>query len=140
MTNNARVSKAKVRGAVSNFRKALVVAILLSSVSTATCSVVNAQTAVNDANRQALLDEMKRKATQKGKAVYAKRQIKAGEKILSTDIEEREIDNTKIPVDAITQTNLIEGRWAKKTIEANSIVSQYSISFRDPAKATKTGK
>ncbi len=56
---------------------------------------------------------MKRKAEAKGKVVYAIKDIPEGQTIPTEGLEERELEQAKIPQDAITSASLAAGRIAK---------------------------
>ncbi|HEY9785977.1 MAG TPA: Flp pilus assembly protein CpaB [Candidatus Obscuribacterales bacterium] len=73
------------------------------------------------------VEEMKRRAEAKGKVVYAVKDIPEGQTIPTEALEERELEQTKIPQDAITSATLAAGRVAKYGIASGQIVSQHDL-------------
>jgi pilus assembly protein CpaB len=73
------------------------------------------------------VEEMKRKAEAKGKVVYAIKDIPEGQTIPTEGLEERELEQAKIPQDAITSASLAAGRIAKYGIASGQIVSQHDL-------------
>jgi len=71
--------------------------------------------------------EIEQKANAKGKVVYTIKDIAEGQPIPSDSLEEREIEQSKIPQDAITSSSLATGRIAKYGILAGQIVSQHDL-------------
>ena len=71
--------------------------------------------------------ELEQKANAKGKVVYTVHDIAEGQPISGDALEEREIEQSKIPQDAITSASLATGRIAKYGILAGQIVSQHDL-------------
>jgi pilus assembly protein CpaB len=71
--------------------------------------------------------ELEQKATAKGKVVYTVKDIPEGQPIPSDALEEREIEQNKIPQDAIIQASQGAGRIAKYGIATGQIVSQHDL-------------
>jgi Flp pilus assembly protein CpaB len=59
--------------------------------------------------------------------VYALKDIKVGAEISSSDLEEREIQASKVPEDALTSSSLAAGRIAKYGISGGQIVSLHDL-------------
>lgn len=75
--------------------------------------------------------EQKMKAT--GKVVYAVEDIPQGQEIPAEVLEERVLEQSKIPHDAITSANLVAGRIAKYGIFTGQIVSLHDLApLRNP--------
>jgi pilus assembly protein CpaB len=64
---------------------------------------------------------------QKGKVVYTIKDIPEGQTIPTEALEEREIEQSKIPQDALTSASLAAGRVAKYGIPTGQIVSQHDL-------------
>jgi pilus assembly protein CpaB len=71
--------------------------------------------------------ELEQKAMAKGRVVYTIKDIPEGQTIPSDALEEREIEQAKIPADAITSASLASGRVAKYGISTGNIVSQHDL-------------
>src|SRR5271156_1505554 len=71
--------------------------------------------------------ELESKALAKGRVVYTIKDIPEGQTIPSDALEEREIEQAKIPADAITSASLASGRVAKYGISTGNIVSQHDL-------------
>lgn len=71
--------------------------------------------------------ELEQKATAKGKVVYTTKDIPEGQTIPSDALEEKEIEQNKVPADAITSSSLAAGRVAKYGISSGQIVSQHDL-------------
>lgn len=71
--------------------------------------------------------ELEQKAMAKGRVVYTIKDIPEGQTIPSDALEEREIEQAKIPADAITSASLATGRVAKYGISTGQIVSQHDL-------------
>ncbi len=76
---------------------------------------------------QAMQDAIQVQMNQKGKAVFAIKDVPEGQTIASDALEERELPKGQIPTDAINSAALVAGRTAKYGINANSIVSQHDL-------------
>ena len=62
-----------------------------------------------------------------GKVVYAISDIPEGNAIKNEYLEERELEFSKIPIDALTSAALVVGRSAKYGIASGQIISQHDI-------------
>jgi pilus assembly protein CpaB len=71
--------------------------------------------------------ELETKMNQKGKVVYTIKDIPEGQTIPTEALEEREIEQAKIPQDAVASASLAAGRVAKYGIANGSIVSQHDL-------------
>jgi len=71
--------------------------------------------------------ELEAKMSQKGKVVYTVKDIPEGQTIPTEALEEREIEQSKIPQDALTSASLAAGRVAKYGISSGQIVSQHDL-------------
>jgi len=71
--------------------------------------------------------ELEQKMSAKGKVVYTIKDIPEGQTIPTEALEEREIEQQKIPADAITSASLAAGRVAKYGISSGQIVSQHDL-------------
>ncbi|HEY9714289.1 MAG TPA: Flp pilus assembly protein CpaB [Chroococcales cyanobacterium] len=71
--------------------------------------------------------ELSAKMNAKGKVVYTVKDIPEGQTIPTEALEEREIEQSKIPADAITSASLAAGRVAKYGISTGQIVSQHDL-------------
>jgi pilus assembly protein CpaB len=67
----------------------------------------------------------------KSRVVYALKDIPEGTEISSSDLQEREIETTKVPDDAIVSSELATGRTAKYGIPAGQMVSQHELRAAD---------
>jgi pilus assembly protein CpaB len=76
---------------------------------------------------QAKQAELETKMNQKGKVVYTIKDIPEGQTIPTEALEEREIEQSKIPQDALTSASLAAGRVAKYGISTGQIVSQHDL-------------
>jgi pilus assembly protein CpaB len=80
---------------------------------------------------KAKLDDQKRILTDqmnaKGKAVYAVKDIPEGTTILAEMVEEKELPEAKIPIDAVRASAMATARVAKAAIAAGQIVSQHDL-------------
>jgi len=71
--------------------------------------------------------DLEAKMSAKGKVVYTIKDIPEGQTIPTEALEEREIEQSKIPADAITSASLAAGRVAKYGISSGQIVSQHDL-------------
>jgi len=71
--------------------------------------------------------ELEAKMSAKGKVVYTIKDIPEGQTIPTDALEEREIEQSRIPQDAITAASLAAGRVAKYGIASGTIVSQHDL-------------
>jgi pilus assembly protein CpaB len=76
---------------------------------------------------QSKQQELEAKMSLKGKVVYAIKDIPEGATIPTEALEERELEQSKIPQDAITSASLAAGRVAKYGISSGQIVSQHDL-------------
>lgn len=72
--------------------------------------------------------DLESKMNARGKVVYSLVDIPEGSIVNSADLEEKEIEQSKIPMDALTSSSLAAGRVSKYGISAGQIVSQHDIS------------
>lgn len=63
----------------------------------------------------------------RGKVVYALRDVSPGWVIRPDDLEEKEVEQSKIPMDALTSASLGAGRVSKYGISQGQIVSQHDV-------------
>jgi pilus assembly protein CpaB len=63
----------------------------------------------------------------KGKVIFATKDVPEGQPIPSDALEEKEIEASKVPPDALTSASLAAGRIAKYGISANQMVSQHDL-------------
>ncbi len=83
-------------------------------------------------DRQKAFDDYSRyetgaKLQAKGKVVYAIRDVSPGWVIRADDLEEKEVEQSKIPMDALTSASLGAGRVSKYGISQGQIVSQHDV-------------
>ncbi len=71
--------------------------------------------------------DLEAKLQAKGKVVYAVKDISEGQTIPSDALEEKEVEQSKIPMDALTSASLAAGRVAKYGIAQGQIVSQHDL-------------
>jgi pilus assembly protein CpaB len=90
-------------------------------------TIVTSQLDAGKRHLQETEDAVKAKLDAKGKVVVAIKDIAEGETIPSEALEEREIEQGKIPTDGITSASLVAGRIAKYGISTNMIVSQHDL-------------
>lgn len=76
--------------------------------------------------------EMGAKLQAKGKVVFCIRDIRQGDDFTSDSLEEREVDQAQIPMDAMTSASLLSGKVAKYDIWAGHIISQHDMLIRRP--------
>jgi hypothetical protein len=77
-----------------------------------------------------LVEEMKRKAALKTKVVYAAHEIAEGATMNANDLEEREMEFSKLPQDAMTSKALCVGRVCKNGTYHGAIISQRDLAPR----------
>ncbi len=71
--------------------------------------------------------EMSEKLNRMGTVVYAIKDVKEGDTIPSDALEEKKIEASKVPQDALSSTSLATGRTAKYGISQGHIVSQHDL-------------
>lgn len=91
-----------------------------------TMMVTSNQTAHEEALK-AKESDLIAKMSAKGKVVYAIKDISEGSTIPVEALEEKEIEQAKIPQDALTSASLAAGRVAKYGIQTGQIVSQHDL-------------
>jgi pilus assembly protein CpaB len=91
-----------------------------------TMMVTSNQTAHEEALK-AKESDLIAKMSAKGKVVYAIKDISEGSTIPVEALEEKEIEQAKIPQDALTSASLAAGRVAKYGIQQGQIVSQHDL-------------
>ncbi|HEY9760582.1 MAG TPA: Flp pilus assembly protein CpaB [Oculatellaceae cyanobacterium] len=105
-------------------------AILLSTIvglAGVTAYVVNAHLEDTKRVSEAAQTELRDRLNEKGKAVFALRDIPEGQTIPSEALEERMIPKTQIPTDSVPSASLVCGRVAHYSILAGEIVSQHAL-------------
>jgi pilus assembly protein CpaB len=70
---------------------------------------------------------LERKATQKAKVVYVTRDIPEGSVIAADALEEKEIEATRTPQDAITSSPIAIGRVVKYGVNSGQILSSHDL-------------
>ncbi len=76
---------------------------------------------------QAKQAELEAKMNAKGRIVYATKDIPEGSVVRADALEEREIEQSKIPQDAMTSASLVVGRKVKYEIGAGQIIGQHDL-------------
>jgi Flp pilus assembly protein CpaB len=76
------------------------------------------------------------KYTAKATVVYALRDVPEGETIPSDALEERQVEQSKCPEDALTSASLATGRVTKYGVSAGAIVSQHDLQPQGQASGT----
>ena len=71
--------------------------------------------------------ELEAKMNQKGRVVYTIKDVPEGQVLPPEALEEREIEESKIPQDAVTSTSEAAGRIAKYGISKGQIVSTHDL-------------
>jgi pilus assembly protein CpaB len=89
--------------------------------------MVTGKVSEQEKNYQAKQAELETKMNQKGKVVYTIKDIPEGQTIPTEALEEREIEQSRIPADALTSASLAAGRVAKYGISTGQIVSQHDL-------------
>jgi len=72
-------------------------------------------------------EKITQQLNQKGTVVYVVKDIAEGQTIPSEALEERQIEVSKVPVDALTSSSLAAGRLAKYGISTGQLVSQHDL-------------
>jgi Flp pilus assembly protein CpaB len=104
--------------------------VLLSAIiglAGVTAFTVNSQLDTTKKQSDQAQAELQNRLNEKGKVVFALKDIPEGQMIGSDALEERSIAKTQIPADAITASSLVAGRTARYGIMANEIVSQHAL-------------
>ena len=104
--------------------------VMLSTVvglAAVTALTVSNSLDTNKKNSDIAQQALENRLNEKGKAVYAVKDIPEGQMITSEALEEREVPKAQVPLDAITASSLAAGRTAKYGIVAHSIVSQHDL-------------
>lgn len=89
--------------------------------------MVTGRMSQQEAELEAKKKDLEAKMSAKGKVVYAIKDIPEGQTIPSDALEEKEIEQSKIPADALTSSSLAAGRVAKYGISQGQIVSQHDL-------------
>jgi len=89
--------------------------------------LVSGKMSESENKAKAQLEEIQAKANAKGKVVYANKDIPEGQTIPAEALEEKEIEQNKIPTDALSSATLAAGRVAKYGISSGQIVSQHDL-------------
>jgi flagella basal body P-ring formation protein FlgA len=78
--------------------------------------------------------ELEAKMNAKHIVVCVKRRIAEGDMIKPGDIGMRELDETKVPIDALSNTSEAIGKHSKCTLSVNDIVCQHLLIYQSPSK------
>jgi len=105
---------------------ALMLVLIIGLAVLITMMVTSNQTA-NEQALKAKESDLIAKMSAKGKVVYAIKDIPEGSTIPVEALEEKEIEQAKIPQDALTSASLAAGRVAKYGIQTGQIVSQHDL-------------
>ncbi len=89
--------------------------------------MVTGRVSQQQAEFEAKKKDLEAKMSAKGKVVYAIKDIPEGQTIPTDALEEKEIEQSKIPQDALTSASLATGRVAKYGISQGQIVSQHDL-------------
>lgn len=89
--------------------------------------MVTGRVSQQQADFEAKKKDLEAKMSAKGKVVYATKDIPEGQAIPTDALEEKEIEQSKIPMDALTSASLASGRVAKYGISQGQIVSQHDL-------------
>lgn len=79
-------------------------------------------------------DEFESRITAQGNIVYSVKEISEGTTFKVSQLAEREIEQTKIPADALDSLSLVVGRKAKYDIPPGQIISQHDLVPFNPLK------
>ena len=111
---------------LSRMPPAIMLLVIIGLASVVTIMVTGK---LNDSQKsfEARWNEIEAKDRAKGRVVYTIKDIPEGQTIPSDALEEREIEQAKIPADAITSASLASGRVAKYGISTGNIVSQHDL-------------
>jgi pilus assembly protein CpaB len=102
--------------------------LLIIGLAVVVTMMVTGKVSENEKALEAQKAAFEQKANAKGRVVYAVKDIPEGTAISADALEDREIEQSKIPQDAITSGNLATGRIAKYGIATGQIVSQHDLS------------
>src|SRR5580700_3570951 len=113
-----------LRSVVLFFSKLPPLVLLVSVLGIATITTMLITGSINDrmATYDAKTKELQSQLQAKGKVVFALKDIPEGQSIPSEAIEERECEQSKIPVDALTSASLAMGRVTKYGISTNQLI------------------
>ncbi len=111
---------------LSRMPPALMLVLIIGLAVLITMMVTSNQTAQEQALK-AKESDLIAKMSAKGKVVYAIKDIPEGSTIPVEALEEKEIEQAKIPQDALTSASLAAGRVAKYGIQTGQIVSQHDL-------------
>ena len=78
-----------------------------------------------------LIESLRASNAARSRIVFTSRDIPEGTKISSSDVQEREVETSRVPDDAFTSTEIIVGRTAKYEIPAGQMLSQHCIAAND---------
>lgn len=118
-----------LRSLVLQLSRIPIALLLVIIVGVAIVIAMGVTSIVNESQKtfEARKAELEQKANAKGKVVYTVHDIAEGQAIPGDALEEKEIEQSKIPQDAITSASLATGRVAKYGILAGQIVSQHDL-------------
>jgi Flp pilus assembly protein CpaB len=111
---------------LSRMPPALMLVLIIGLAVLVTMMVTSNQQA-QEAALKAKEQDLVAKMSAKGKVVYAIKDIPEGSTIPVDSLEEKEIEQAKIPQDALTSASLAAGRVAKYGIQTGQIVSQHDL-------------
>ena len=78
--------------------------------------------------------ELESKLESTGAVVYTTADIPAGSVFKKAQLEERQVDTDRVPIDAMTSISIVQGRKSKFDIPKGQIVSQHDIAVLKPLK------
>lgn len=111
---------------ISRMPPALMLLVIVGLATTATLVVtdhLNSKDAEMRAKEKAMLDQLNKKGT----IVVAAKDIPEGQTISIEALMEQQVEQSKIPQDAVSTTTLAAGRVAKYGITSGQIVSQHDL-------------
>ncbi|MBK7838161.1 MAG: Flp pilus assembly protein CpaB [Candidatus Obscuribacter sp.] len=101
--------------------------VLIIGLAVLVTMMVTSNQQAQEAALKAKEQDLVAKMSAKGKVVYAIKDIPEGSTIPVDSLEEKEIEQAKIPQDALTSASLAAGRVAKYGIQTGQIVSQHDL-------------
>lgn len=104
-----------------------VMLLVIIGLAVVVAMMVTSKVSESEKTFEARKHELESRANAKGRVVYTIKDIPEGQTIPSDALEEREIEQAKIPADAITSASLAAGRVAKFGISTGQIVSQHDL-------------
>lgn len=104
-----------------------VMLLIIIGLAVVVTMMVTGKVSESEQSYQTKVKELEAAQKAKGKVVYATKDIPEGSTIPTESLEEREVEQAKIPVDAITSSSLAAGRVTKSGIAAGQVVSQHDL-------------